>query len=165
MAAPTGEEFQAGGETYVIRPKLTTRNTINALKRLYKRRRREEIMEAIRDFEENAKSLPPDMVADMREELAKQYAFPYAPKDVDALGELETVDGIATCLVSCCDNINSFNQACDVIEKFSEENGHAFDLAQLIAKASGMDEVKNSVLRAAKSAEDTAEMTEEMMSQ
>lgn len=143
MSAPTGENFSVKGKEYTIKPKVSSSNTLNAIKRVMKAQRRKEAKDALKDLEASLKDIPPDVVKEMRSALVQQFTNTEPITDDMAWEAIGSIDGLAAVLNQCCDGINSMEQAVQVIDLYSEENGTFYELVNLAMASTGLIEAKN----------------------
>lgn len=146
MSEPQGEVFSIGETEYFIKPRVTTQNTLNALKRQIRNDERQDVMDSVSFVDSELKSgkMNEQQATLMRASLAEQISRPRRVTDADAWAYMDSLHGIAVVLRECCDNINSFQEAVTVCEQYANLHRHWYGLSRLIALSTGLQEAKNS---------------------
>lgn len=117
-------------QRYNLQPKVMSEHTLNQLRQLLLRRRRENRQQTIQDFAKFGKDLPPEAQAAFAKEIlgsAKEDTGIGAREVITLLGQSDS-EAVAIVLWSCSPEIESFDKAKQVVQA----HGKLMDLVQLI---------------------------------
>jgi hypothetical protein len=111
-------QFPDGIKRYTLEPRILSDATINRLRGVLMKRRRELRQQTIKDFAEFGKDLPLETKAAFAKEiLADAKSDSGVPiDDIVALMESMDEEAIATLLWTCSPEIDSFDQAMEVMQ-------------------------------------------------
>jgi hypothetical protein len=132
--APVARYFDVpagdGKQRYTLEPKILSDTTINRLRAVLMKRRRELRQQAIKDFSEFGKDLPTETKSAFAKEiLADAKSDSDVPLDA-IVGLMESMDeeAIATLLWTCSPEIGSFQEAMQVMAA----HGNPMELLELL---------------------------------